>query len=460
MNKSNIGASTNFMQILLDILVSAIAFTISTFAVGYMDEYEVIRCFVIYLVFMFIYILTNKDSRVYNVTSFFYFDRVFKHVTKSFVLAAAVVAALLFYVAESEMDKVFFSSFLLVGYILLLTGTFVFRYVYKVKLTKYAPRTAYIGDIKQFEKFDYFINKTNIPINFVGYIRANGNPNKNYIGTINNLEEIIRNYSIDQIYIMQTKTGKTDMQDYIDLCMEMGVTVRMVMDFYKEGNAKSYMSSVGTYPVITYHTISLNESEKIVKRTVDIIGSIVGIVLFSPIMLVSAVAIKLTSEGPIIFKQKRVGMNGRVFHIFKFRTMYIDAEERKKELMAQNEVEGGFMFKMKDDPRVTRVGKFLRKTSIDELPQFFNVFLGTMSLVGTRPPTEDEVSKYARNHWRRISIKPGITGMWQVSGRSKITSFDEIVDLDTKYIDEWSVYMDFKVMFKTVGVILKRDGAY
>ena len=140
--------------------------------------------------------------------------------------------------------------------------------------------------------------------------------------------------------------------------------------------------------------------------------------------------------------------------------MYIDAEERKKELLANNEIEGGIMFKMKDDPRITKVGRFLRKTSIDELPQFFNVLIGDMSLVGTRPPTVDEVEMYSRNHWRRISIKPGITGMWQVSGRSKITSFDEIVNLDTKYIDEWSVKMDLKVLFKTVLVLLKREGAY
>ena len=140
--------------------------------------------------------------------------------------------------------------------------------------------------------------------------------------------------------------------------------------------------------------------------------------------------------------------------------MYVDGEERKKELMGNNEMSSDLMFKMKDDPRVTKIGKFIRRTSIDELPQFFNVLIGQMSLVGTRPPTEEEVSKYSRNHWRRISIKPGITGMWQISGRSSITSFDEIVDLDTKYIDEWSVMVDFKVMFKTIGVILRRNGAY
>ena len=192
----------------------------------------------------------------------------------------------------------------------------------------------------------------------------------------------------------------------------------------------------------------------------DIAGSIVGIILSSPIMLITAIAIKIDSPGPVIFKQIRVGQNGRHFYIFKFRSMYIDAEERKAELMDQNEMSGGVMFKMKDDPRVTKVGKFIRKTSIDELPQFFNVFIGSMSLVGTRPPTVDEVEKYQRNQWRRISIKPGITGMWQVSGRSNVDSFEDVVQMDVEYIDNWSIFEDIKIIFKTFWVLIHRDGAY
>ena len=192
----------------------------------------------------------------------------------------------------------------------------------------------------------------------------------------------------------------------------------------------------------------------------DILAGIVGVILSSPIMLVTAIAIKLDSPGPILFKQTRVGQNGRHFKMYKFRSMYIDAEERKKELLEQNELEGGVMFKIKDDPRITRVGKFIRKTSIDELPQFFNILGGSMSLVGTRPPTLDEVEKYETSQWRRISIKPGLTGMWQVSGRSNIKSFDEIVELDTEYIDNWTLGMDIKIIFKTILVLLKHDDAY
>lgn len=169
-------------------------------------------------------------------------------------------------------------------------------------------------------------------------------------------------------------------------------------------------------------------------------------------------AVALASAQIALAGQKRVGLNGRIFYIHKLRSMYMDAEERKKELMAKNEM-NGLMFKMQDDPRITKVGKFIRKTSIDELPQFFDVLCGNMSLVGTRPPTVDEYSQYDSHHKRRLSMKPGITGLWQVSGRSDIQDFEEVVKLDVAYIDHWSLALDMRILFKTVGVVLRRTGA-
>ena len=174
--------------------------------------------------------------------------------------------------------------------------------------------------------------------------------------------------------------------------------------------------------------------------------------------IVTMGTLKLESPGPLIFKQKRVGLNGRVFYIHKLRSMYMDAEERKKSLMAQNEM-NGLMFKIQDDPRITKVGKFIRKTSIDELPQFFDVLRGDMSLVGTRPPTLDEYKQYESHHKRRLSMKPGITGLWQVSGRSNIEDFEEVVKLDVQYIDNWSLWGDIKILFKTVYVVFAGRGA-
>ena len=174
-------------------------------------------------------------------------------------------------------------------------------------------------------------------------------------------------------------------------------------------------------------------------------------------MGIIALWIKKDSPGPVFFKQKRVGKNGRYFYIYKFRSMYQDAEKRKKELMSQNEM-SGLMFKMKDDPRITKVGKFIRKTSIDELPQFINVFLGDMSLVGTRPPTVNEFMQYEGHHKRRLSMKPGITGMWQAYGRKTVTDFEDIVKMDLEYIDNWSIGLDIKILFKTIASVVTTGG--
>ena len=196
----------------------------------------------------------------------------------------------------------------------------------------------------------------------------------------------------------------------------------------------------------------------IIKRAIDIVGALIGLLVTAVVTIFVAPAILIESPGPIFFKQKRVGKNGRYFYMYKFRSMYRDAEERKKALMEQNEMKG-LMFKMTDDPRITKVGRFIRATSIDELPQFFNVLKGDMSLVGTRPPTVDEFMQYAGYHKRRLSIKPGITGLWQVSGRSSITDFEEVVALDLKYIREWSIGLDIRILLKTVKIVLTGSGS-
>ena len=199
----------------------------------------------------------------------------------------------------------------------------------------------------------------------------------------------------------------------------------------------------------------------------DICGGLVGCILTGIIFLFVAPAIYIKSPGPIFFSQYRVGKNGRKFKIYKFRSMYMDAEERKKELMKQNRVSDGLMFKMENDPRVIGsekgpgkgIGNFIRKTSLDEFPQFFNVLKGDMSLIGTRPPSVDEWVKYDLYHRARLAIKPGLTGMWQVSGRSEITDFVKGVKLDTKYISEWSFLLDIKILFKTVLIVLGQKGS-
>lgn len=240
---------------------------------------------------------------------------------------------------------------------------------------------------------------------------------------------------------------------------KMGVVVNLNLDLFSLGvTGEKRVHKLERYHVIAFSSRLFDYRMVLIKRLVDIVGALLGLVFTVIVGCILAPFLLLESPGPLIFAQRRVGINGRYFNIYKFRSMYVDAEKRKKELMDQNEMQG-LMFKIENDPRVTKVGAFIRKTSIDELPQFWNVLKGDMSLVGTRPPTLDEYKQYSSYQKRRISFRPGITGLWQISGRSNIKSFDEVVKLDLEYIDNWSLLLDFKIIFKTIWVVLKRSGA-
>lgn len=263
----------------------------------------------------------------------------------------------------------------------------------------------------------------------------------------------------DEVFIDLPYRYKVKLEEMILEFEKMGIVVHLNIDIYNNMHLQEKtIESLGGYQVITFRTNMFDIKQLFIKRLLDIIGGFVGVILTGILTIFIAPAILIESRGPVFFSQIRVGKNGRRFKIYKFRSMYRDAEEQKKHLMKYNEVKG-LMFKMTDDPRITKVGKFLRKTSLDEFPQFLNVLKGDMSLVGTRPPTVDEFEKYETFHRRRISIKPGLTGMWQVSGRSDIDDFDEVVRLDLYYIDHWSVGLDIKLLVKTVLVVVVGRGS-
>ena len=211
-------------------------------------------------------------------------------------------------------------------------------------------------------------------------------------------------------------------------------------------------------PMISYQMTPSSFTALVFKRLCDLVISGLGLVFISPVYLLIVIAIKLSSKGPVHFEQERVGLNGRTFKLYKFRTMVKDAESKLKDLLAHNEMQGP-AFKMENDPRITGIGRFLRKFSLDELPQLWNVFCGDMSLVGPRPPLVREVKQYDDWHQRRLSMRPGITCLWQVSGRNKIINFDEWARLDLKYIDEWTLSLDFKIMMRTLPAVLSASGA-
>ena len=264
--------------------------------------------------------------------------------------------------------------------------------------------------------------------------------------------------ALDEVFIYAPDMPQKQVNEMLEGFGEMGVSCHYCMKLPGTDSGRTRIDSFGNFPVITYTRLSSSYKRLIVKRLMDIVGGLVGLIITGVFFPFVAIAIKTDSPGPVLFSQIRIGRNGRRFKIYKFRSMYIDAEERKKELQAQNEVKG-LMFKMENDPRITKVGKFIRKTSIDELPQFYNVLKGDMSLVGTRPPTEDEFEKYNQYYRRRISMTPGLTGMWQVSGRSDIEDFDDVVKYDLQYIDNWSLGLDIKILFKTVWVVFAGKGS-
>jgi exopolysaccharide biosynthesis polyprenyl glycosylphosphotransferase len=277
---------------------------------------------------------------------------------------------------------------------------------------------------------------------------------------ITNMFEIAKLEVLDGVFIHIPNDNSLDinLEDIILEYQNMGVTVDLSINTFGLKIHEKVVREMSGYHVLTFSSRLFNETQMVLKRITDMIGGFIGSIIAVFLTIFIAPAIFIESPGPIFFSQVRIGKNGRRFKIYKFRSMYTDAEKRIQELMAHNEM-NGFMFKMKNDPRVTKVGKFLRKTSLDEFPQFFNVLKGDMSLVGTRPPTESEFIQYEGRHKRRLALKAGVTGLWQVSGRSDINDFEDVVKMDLEYIDNWSWKMDVKILFKTIGVVLSGKGS-
>lgn len=276
------------------------------------------------------------------------------------------------------------------------------------------------------------------------------------IGGCDSVFEYIRTHVVDEVFI----DGKNRYSEELlaERLADLGCTVHISLIHTDHLMKNRTIEYYGDYITMTNSMHIASNREAFAKRTIDILGSLVGLFICAIAFIFVAPIIKIQAPGPVFFSQTRIGKNGRRFKFYKFRSMYVDAEERKKELMAQNEM-NGLMFKMENDPRIFPAGHFIRKYSIDELPQFWNVLVGDMSLVGTRPPTENEFVQYELHHKARLASRPGLTGMWQVSGRSDIKDFEEVVALDTEYIRKWSIGLDIQILFKTVEVVLKGSGS-
>ena len=393
---------------------------------------------------------------------------------------------------SDSIPRLFFGTFFSINFTISFSCLFLIHLIKRQYLEHHTKKTLIITDSNSLEKAVYNIQKLNSEdCEIIGVSSlSNKQEGRFYKVKIHPLEKIsntkramenhqqgtnplahielkelslsildyAKRHQVDLVIFNVNHIARKKIEHLIEAFSEMGIDSLITIDSFAIETLETKLEDFGTTNVIRLSPRLFTDGELLLKRLMDIAGALVGCFICLIFGLIVAPLIFLEDPGPIIFKQKRVGRNGKFFYIYKFRSMYQDAEAKLQTLKDQNEMQG-FMFKMKNDPRITKIGKILRKTSIDELPQFFNVLEGSMSLIGTRPPTVDEYNQYSAHHKRRISIKPGITGLWQVSGRSEITDFEEIVRLDCFYIDHWSITSDLKILLKTFAAVFTGKGS-
>ena len=421
---------------------------------------------------------------------------ILRHIKAAFLtnIFMAIIFSTLVYTTHisDSIPRLFFGTFFSINFTISFSCLFLIHLIKRQYLEHHTKKTLIITDSNSLEKAVYNIQKLNSEdCEIIGVsslsnkqegrfykvkihsLEKNSNTKramKNHQQGTNPLAHIelkelslsildyAKRHQVDLVIFSVNHIARKKIEHLIEAFSEMGIDSLITIDSFAIETLETKLEDFGTTNVIRLSPRLFTDGELLLKRLMDIAGALVGCFICILFGIIVAPLIFLEDPGPIIFKQKRVGRNGKFFYIYKFRSMYQDAEAKLQTLKDQNEMQG-FMFKMKNDPRITKIGKILRKTSIDELPQFFNVLEGSMSLIGTRPPTVDEYNQYSAHHKRRISIKPGITGLWQVSGRSEITDFEEIVRLDCFYIDHWSITSDIKILLKTFAAVFTGKGS-
>jgi exopolysaccharide biosynthesis polyprenyl glycosylphosphotransferase len=384
--------------------------------------------------------------RVYSDLTASPVDQVIR-LTKGVFFAWLTLLAAQFFVSEDAFDRhrLIAVFTLVINYFLL-----VFYRIVLIKLKKHGAldvrHVAVVGSCDAARDFARKIEEHRVwGLHLVGIFDQKG------------VKALLERGGLDELIVVTDNEPLSHFTDTFLLCEELGVTARVVLNFFPHSFARTELEQFGEFPLLSFSTTPTNEALFFVRRIMDlVIVCIFGI----PILLVigiSSIAIRLTSPGPVFFKQERCGLNGRLFTMYKLRSMVNNSEQARFELETLNEMDGP-VFKSSRDPRRTKIGKFLRKFSIDEFPQFYNVLRGDMSLVGPRPPLPQEVARYERWQRRRLSMKPGITCLWQISGRNEV-SFQEWMKLDLTYIDNWSLLLDLKILLKTVPVVLLGRGA-
>lgn len=478
--KSAQGWLKHFDFILLDMICLHAAFVLAyIIRHGLINPYQNVNYLNLSIVLTFIDVtVLFYNSSLKNVLKRGYYNEFTKTVSHS-LLVLVLVSFYLFSTQSGQTFSRIVIYLFVIFYILLSYFTRILwkRFLLSGKVALDKPSVVIItNDARACDVVNQFITGSNGRHMLTGVCVYDQDIIGGYVAGINVvansenvLEYLCRNW-VDEVYVSLPNNKQT--KKLIDKLAIMGMIVHVEMEYYSNPDwPTQVIEEVADSTVLTIGMNIVTPKQIFMKRTMDICIAVVGCLITIVLTIIVGPLIFINSPGPIFFAQTRVGRNGKTFKMYKFRSMYLDAEERKAELMKENRVKDGLMFKLEYDPRIIGckkradgtikkgIGNFIRDWSIDEFPQFFNVLLGHMSVVGVRAPIVSEYEKYSLHHRARLAFKPGITGLWQVSGRSNITDFEDVVELDTKYIKNWGIGQDFKILFKTVKVVLFREGA-
>ena len=413
---------------------------------------------------IWVIILTKLDAYTYQ--RFTSVRREMKIVGKASLIGTLIVFAADFLFRFEYIPRTYIGIFFIVNFLsLAIEKLILFKFAKKIREKgKDRKKIIVVGTGLGAKDFVETVGKNpGWGLDIIGLITEDGSASgselyeKRVLGTHKEIENILHQYPVDEVIVCASRNELGKVEDILGTCEREGIQVRIISDFFGSLAKRATIDHIYGLPIISFISVSNNEWCLYLKRLIDLLVSGVFLIILSPLFLTIAIIVKMTSEGPVFYEWNVVGVNKKCFRSWKFRTMIINAEEMKEKLIPLNEMKGP-VFKIKNDPRITNVGKLLRKFSLDELPQLWSVFKGDMSLVGPRPAGPHELARYESWQRRKLSIKPGVTCLWQVSGRNKIDDFNEWARMDLEYIDHWSLWLDAKILLRTIPAVFRGTG--